>query len=113
MDPTSHDGRLASAVTTTAETRPRRCRYETAAFVASLVGDTRRFCWAAPSGCRAKGERMLQLALLFLVIGIVAGVVGFTTIAVVSFAIANSLPAVPAPVHRLPDLAMQESAGNE
>ena len=38
-----------------------------------------------------EGERMLHMALVFLVIGIIAALLGFTTIAGASFAIAKFL----------------------
>jgi uncharacterized membrane protein YtjA (UPF0391 family) len=40
---------------------------------------------------RVEGERMLHMALVFLVIGIIAAILGFTTIAGASFAIAKFL----------------------
>jgi len=40
---------------------------------------------------RTEGERMLHMALVFLVIGIIAALLGFTTIAGASFAIAKFL----------------------
>ena len=86
-----------SAVTTTAETTTSgACRYGTGSRssgqpTSAIHAD---FGLAAPKRApraRGLGGVMLQLALLFLIVGIVSGLLGFTAIAGASFVIAKFL----------------------